>query len=109
MPSPIVPSSQQPIADPSTGMVTTFWQRFFNALVSAPGPIVSVTVDPSPFMYTAGAPGTLVISGGTISAVDLSRNTASISLGTSRSISMANGDGVTITYSVMPTVSFIPA
>ena len=104
----IVPSSQQAIAD-SRGKVTTPWQRFFNALVSAAAPIESVTVTASPFAYRAGSAGSVAVSGGTVSSITLTRGTTTTaSLGTSGTFPVANGDTVTVTYSGLPTVSFIP-
>jgi len=104
----IVPSSQQPIVT-KLGTMTTELQRFFNALVSAAAPIQSVTLTGSPFSYRAGSAGSLSISGGTVSAITLTRNNTSIPLGgTAGTFPVANGDLLTITYSGPPTVSFIP-
>lgn len=108
----IVPSSAQPIADPRTGMVTTYWQRFFNALpgVAAPAAIAAVTVTASPYTYLSGAGGTLSVTGGTVSSITLTRNNVTTATGiTSGLVPVANGDRVTITYSGLPTVNFIPA
>lgn len=104
----IVPSSAQPIAD-AAGRVTTPWQRFFNALVSAAAPIQSIALTGSPFSYRAGAIGSLSVTGGTVSSITLTRNNMTVSLGTSGVFPVSNGDGITVTYSVDPTVSFIPA
>lgn len=104
----IVPSSAQAIADP-TGRVTTPWQRFFNALVSASAPIQTVTVGASPFSFRAGSGGSLAISGGTVSSITLTRYTVTAPTGaTSGIIPVSNGDVVTITYSGLPTVNFVP-
>lgn len=104
----IVPSSQQPIAD-GRGFVTTPWQRFFNVLVSAAAPIQPVTLTGSPFTFRAGSAGSLSVSGGTVSAITLTRNNTTVPLGgASGNFPVANGDLVTVTYSVDPTVSFIP-
>ena len=104
----IVPSSQQAIAD-KQGKITTPWQRFFNALVSAAAPIQSVTLTGSPFAFRAGSGGNLAVSGGTVSAIDITRGTTTVSTGaTSGTFPVANGDVVSITYTVLPTVSFIP-
>lgn len=105
----IVPSSNQAIADKG-GFVTTAWQRFFNTLVSPAAPLQSVTVLASPFAYTAGQAGSLAVSGGTVSAISLTRSGTTIPTGmTGGTLSLANGDTVTITYAVAPTVNFIPA
>lgn len=104
----IVPSSAQAIAD-QRGHVTTPWQRFFNALVSAAAPITAVTVTSSPFTYRAGLSGSLVVTDGTVSSITLTRSSTTVSLPTSGAFSLANGDAVVITYTVAPTVSFVPA
>lgn len=108
MTAPTVPNSTQPIADPK-GMVTQVWLRFFGALVAAPEPISPVAVGASPTSFTASQNGSVVVSGGTISAVSLTRAGTAIAFGTTRSIPVANGDIVTVTYSVTPTINFLPA
>ncbi|MGS0981013.1 hypothetical protein [Burkholderia glumae] len=74
------------------------------------GAIVAVTVGASPFAYTAPAAGTVLIVGGTVSAVTLKRGTASaVSVGaTAGSVPVSAGDIVTVTYSAAPTMSFVP-
>ena len=105
----IVPSSRQPIAD-GAGMVTPVWQRFFNVLVQAAAPITSVEVDASPFAFRAGARGTLSITSGTVSDISITRNMVSAATGlTAGLVPVANGDVVTVTYTVAPTIQFIPA
>lgn len=113
MPGPqnaaIVPSSAQPIAD-GQGKPNTIWMRFFNALVAPPATIAAVTVGATPFSYTAGGPGTLSVTGGTVSSITLRRNTVTMATGlTSGLIPMANRDIVTIAYSGLPTVNFVPS
>jgi len=105
----IVPSSQQAIADRG-GFVTTPWQRFFNSLVSAAAAVQTVTVTSSPYTYRAGSGGSLAVSGGTVSSITITRNNVVVPTGATAGISpVANGDLVTITYSGLPAVSFIPA
>lgn len=103
----IVPSSQQPIVG-AGGLVTSPWQRFFNALVSGAAPFVTVTVGASPFDYTASQTGTLVISGGTVSSITLTRSGSTVTWPTN-AVPMTNGDVTEITYSVPPTVNFVPS
>ena len=73
-------------------------------------PIAAITVTASPFAYTAAAAGTVVVSGGTVSAITLKRGApAAIAVGeTSGVIPVSAGDIVTTTYSVLPTMSFVP-
>lgn len=106
-----IPSSQQPISGQG-GYINQTWLRFFNNLlgVASPTPIMAVSPTGSPFSYTAPSWGSVSVSGGTVSAISLTRNTATISTGvTSGIIPVAGGDVVTVTYSGPPAVSFIPA
>lgn len=105
--TPTVPNSNQPLTD-GKGFVTQVWQRFFGALVEPAAAISAVAVSASPTSFTAAGSGTVVISGGTISAVTLTRAGSVVSFGTTRVVPVANGDLVTVTYSVAPTISFIP-
>lgn len=107
----IVPSSAQPIAD-KTGNVTQYWQRFFNNLlgVASPTPIVPVTVTASPFSFTAPSWGSVTVSGGTVSAISIRRNTTTAATGvTAGVLPVAQNDVVVVTYSGLPTMNFIPA
>jgi len=103
----IVPSSQQPIAGPG-GIITPAWLRFLNAIVAAPGAIVTVTPGASPYTFSAGESGTLRIAGGTVSSIVLTRSGTSVSFGTTATVPVVNGDSVVTTYSVAPTINFIP-
>lgn len=102
----IVPSSAAPIAGPS-GEVQPAWLRFFNQLVAGAAPIEEVVLTGSPFSYTASQTGALVISDGTVSAITLTRRTTTIPISSS-TVDMANGDIATVTYSVDPTINFVP-
>jgi hypothetical protein len=101
-----LPSSIFPIADTSTGRVTQVWHLFFAQFVDPPQPIVPITVGASPFSYQASGNGSLNITGGTVSSVTLKRGT--ITAVVNAPVRMANNDVVTITYSSLPTVSFVP-
>jgi len=104
-----VPSSSIPIAD-ENGRLAAVWFRFFQSLVNQPSAVAPVTVGVSPFSYTANQAGTLAIRGGTISAVSVSRGTISVPLASSVPVvPMGQGDVVTITYTVLPTVNFLPS
>lgn len=74
------------------------------------GAIAAITVGASPFAYTAQAAGTVVVSGGTVSAITLKRGTpAAISVGeTAGVIPVSAGDIVSVTYSAAPTMSLVP-
>ena len=73
-------------------------------------PPTTVTVGASPYAYTATTKGRVVTSGGTVSAITLTRGSAgAINMGvTAGSVAVDAGDIVTVTYSAAPTINFIP-
>lgn len=76
---------------------------------SPSSPILTLSLGASPATYTAVAPGDLMISGGTVTGVTLTRGATSATLSASvATVPMAIGDSVTITASTMPTVYFVP-
>lgn len=102
-----VPKPHSKVLKPD-GTVATDWWRFFYALVSPPNQEVGVTVGVSPATYQATANGTLLVKGGTVSAISLTRlNTYVLGI-TSGLVPMSIGDSVTVTYSVLPTLTWIP-
>ena len=73
------------------------------------GAIQTVTPGASPYTYRTQLEGSLSVVGGTMSALSLTRAGASVSLATSTPmIPLSQGDAVTITYTVAPTLKFIP-
>lgn len=91
----------------------TIWQVVDGANSAAWGSsaaIASITVGASPFAYTAPAAGSVLIVGGTVSAVTLKRGSpAAVAVGaTAGSVPVSAGDIVTVTYSAAPTMSFVP-
>lgn len=75
---------------------------------SAAAPIRAVTLAASPAAVVARDPGTLAIKGGTLSALAFARNGVAIPLDMAALVPVEAGDTITITYSVAPTVHFIP-
>jgi hypothetical protein len=83
----------------------------------APKPTVSVALTGSPFTYKATSPGALSITGGTVSKVtitDLGVTTTQFAPGTTTNatsgiFAVETGDTLVITYTVAPTVNFIPS
>lgn len=70
----------------------------------------SVTVGASPYTYLAQRDGVLIVQGGTVSAISYLRNTGTINVGVvAGAISLLMADAVTITYTVAPTVTFLPS
>lgn len=103
------PSSLMPIST-NEGMVTEQWFRYLAALsTSSGGKAVTATVGGSPFTYTAPSAGHVLVSGGTVSAISLTRGRTTIATGmTSGFVPVSAGDAVTVTYTVAPAVTFLP-
>lgn len=91
------------------GFFSTPWYLFFKQFVTQPGAVQTVSLGASPASYTASGPGSVVVSGGTVSGISLKRGGVTTALGiTSGIVPVVNNDVVVMTYSVKPTVSFIP-
>lgn len=89
------------------GVTSYYFQQPLSVLNSAQ---IVLSVGGSPYSYTAPSVGTVVIAGGTVSAITLkSLNGTAVNIGvTSGPISVYAGQVVTVTYSVAPTMTFIP-
>lgn len=73
------------------------------------GAIAAITVGASPFSYTAPAAGTVFVTGGTDSALQLTRGATTIATGfTDGPVPVSAGDIVKVTYSAAPTMNFVP-
>jgi hypothetical protein len=85
-----------------------FWANLFTGL--PPGNETALTIGASPYTYVAGVKGSLIVSGGTVSAIDFSRNgTTFYSTGQTAGMFALNArDSLRITYAVLPTATFVP-
>jgi len=92
------------------GRLADIWYRYLVRLgqLTAERQIAPVAVSASPFTYQATTIGDLLVRGGTVSAVTLVRGNDSVSCPTSGFVPMAANDSVIVTYSVLPTVTFVP-
>ncbi len=90
------------------GRIKQPWNNFFQQFTQQPSGVMDIIVDISPFSYTTKEPGTLVISSGTISQVNLIRGNTTVDMGTSKNIVVMIGDIIEITYSVLPSIQFLP-
>ena len=93
------------------GKFTPAWQRGLTRLAQLTAERKPRAVSPtlSPFAFTATTIGHLLISGGNVSAVALVRGDTTIACPISGFIPMAAKDSVLITYTVAPTLNFIPS
>lgn len=85
-----------------------FWQGLFKGL--APAAVVPTTPGASPYTFTASVKGFMLITGGTVSLVEFSRDgTTFYSYGTtSGQFTLNSADRLRVTYTVTPTMTFVP-
>lgn len=84
------------------------WQGLFSGAPTANISVVAVGV--TPFTYAAPVGGTVIVSGGTVSQVKFSRDGASffVTGQTQGMFPVSQGDQLVISYSVPPTITFVP-
>jgi hypothetical protein len=95
------------------GATTRGWYTFWTGLLSGQptSTPVSVTVGTSPFSYVAPLGGTVILQGGTTSAVSISRDGLTFYLTgvTAGCFPLSQGDTLKVTYTVgPPTMTFMP-
>lgn len=94
----------------NVGTILQPWISFLQQFVQQPPNFVDLIVGASPFEYNAVEPGTVAITGGTVTGVLLTRGTNTIDLGASvKLVPVAIGDIVDVTYVILPTMQFIPS
>lgn len=88
------------------------WYFFWNGLYTGLSPAlpISITVGTSPFTYSPQVKGTVIVQGGTVSSVQFSRDGITFyDFGTVAGPFPLNAaDRIVITYSIAPTMTFIP-
>lgn len=106
-----LPSPTLPAIDPKSGKFGSVWYQFLTRLaqLTAESPMTAPAVGASPFTFTAGTIGHMFVTGGTVSSIVLTRSGTSITCQANQFIPMAAGDTITVTYSVAPTMTFVPS
>lgn len=92
------------------GRNVAVWYRFFQGVWNGTPPQTEqgLTVTASPFSYVAPRKGFVILTGGTVSAVSFTR-TATYPTGQTAGIfPVSQGDTLNVTYSVKPTLTFVP-
>lgn len=105
-----LPEYNEPLT--TKGNTTRGWYSLFAGLLTgqATGPAASVTPSGSPYSYRATQGGTLLVQGGTVSMVSLSRDgVTNFNTGQTQGVfPLSQGDTLIITYSVAPNLTFVP-
>jgi nucleoid-associated protein YgaU len=93
------------------GFLISPWNSFFQQSFQQAPSVRNVTLTGSPFSYQANENGTVILSNGTVSAINLIRGLITIPLSLVRPliIPISIGDTVKVTYSVAPTFQFLGA
>ena len=103
-----LPTYDQPIT--TKGQTTPVWYRFFNALWGGQplGNEQTIAVGASPFSYLALSKGSMLVKGGTVSAITITRSATTLTGLTAGFIPLANGDTITVTYAALPAMVWYP-
>jgi len=104
------PTYQENLAE--KGVTTRGWYTFWSGLFKGQptGPIAPIAVTASPFTYTATQGGSVLIQGGTVSLVQISRDgTTNFATGATQGpFPVSQGDLLIVNYTVAPNMTFIP-
>ena len=103
----IIPRLDAPLVDNNL-LARPPWTTFFQQFVQAPSVAVSLLVGTSPFSYSAREPGQVAVVGGTVSSITLSRGTVVIDVTGEKLVPVQIKDIITVTYSVLPVIQFLP-
>lgn len=104
-----LPNNDAPVL--SGSKFNKVWYFFLSGLWSGqpPGAEVPATVGSSPYTFSAKQKGFLIVQGGTVSLVQFNRGTTNYTTGqTQGCFPLSQGDSLIITYSVAPSVTFVP-
>lgn len=90
------------------GYIIDPWNSYFQQF-GQKAPTPAAVTGASPFSYTANTKGNLFVIGGTVSNITLTRGTGTFNLTGEKVIPISIGDKVTVTYSVLPAMTFLGA
>lgn len=90
---------------------TRSWFRWFqdqhNGLPK--GAEMTVAAGGSPFTFTAPSGGYIILRGGTVSAVSVTRTVTTLTGQTAGIFPLSQGDQLTVTYTGLPVMVFVPS
>lgn len=93
----------------AAGNISRDMWRYMNNLTAAPAGETAITLGASPATFQATANGNVLISGGAVTAMQLTRNaTYTLSITTPAYVPLSNGDVLTVTYAATPTLVWFP-
>lgn len=103
-----VPTYTTPLSIKET--IASAWYRWFQDTETGkpPSDVTTITVTASPFTYTATRKGFVILTGGTVSLIGFTRTTAVATGLTAGIFPLAAGDMLKVTYSGLPTMTFVP-
>jgi len=104
-----IPAYEQRLLGPMQN-TQSVWYRFFNQLWTGvpPSAETAIAVTASPFTYAAPKRGFVIVNGGTVSLIKFTRS-ASYTTGQTQGVfPVSSGDMLTVTYSALPTMTFVP-
>jgi hypothetical protein len=103
-----LPTYEQSLTE--KGQTSKVWYRFWSAIYQGTPPAneSTLTLNTSPFSYTAQVKGFVLIRGGTVSSVQVTRSVTTLTGLTSGYFPLNQGDVLTITYSGLPSVTWYP-
>jgi hypothetical protein len=86
-----------------------FWSGLFRGL--PPGNVEPVTVGASPYTYSAAKRGAMIVSGGTVTLIEFSRDgTTYYDMGaTSGTFPLSATDLIRVTHAGAPDMTFVPS
>lgn len=104
----------QRIVNPDGTPTREFYRFIENLFIAAGGggPLLTITLTGSPFVYVSPIMAYIVVQGGTVSKLEFSRDTGTtwIDLGTVAGMfTLEAQDEMRVTYTVAPTMTSVPA
>ena len=89
---------------------SSVWYRFLTNFWNGVAPEVesAITLGASPYSFVSPFRGFLIVRGGTVSAIQFTRSVTTLTGLTAGIFPLNQGDTLTITYTVLPTVTFVP-
>lgn len=110
-----IPAARQPVTEKGPGgepLFTRPWylslQGLFQRVANSGAAPIAITVGASPFIYAADTDGNLIVTGGTVTAIAYGRGGVFTTIGiTTGLVPVFAGDSVRVTYTVLPTMTFI--